>query len=68
MLVDLLHILLNPFRDKVKVSIRDVNDFIRNIPSFSPEDLPYIELISVDVESMYENLAQSLGTSGLRYF
>ena len=68
MLADLLNTLLNPFRDKVKARIKDVYDFIRNIPTFSSEDLPYIELISVDVKSMYENLTQSLGIPALKYF
>ena len=67
-LADLINTILNPFRDKVKSRIQDVYDFIRKIPSFAPEDLPYIEMISVDVKSMYENLTQSLGIPALRYF
>ena len=67
-LADLLNSLLNPFREKIKARLQDVHDFIRKIPSFAPEDLPYIELISVDVKSMYENLTQSLGIPALNYF
>ena len=52
----------------MKARLQDVHDFIRKIPAFAPEDLPYIELISVDVKSMYESLTQSLGIPALNYF
>lgn len=67
-LSDLLNKLLNPFREKVKSSLKDVFDFIRGIPKFSQEDLPFIEIISVDVIGMYENLNQNLGLPALRFF
>ena len=38
------------------------------MPVFKQEDLPYIELISVDVKSMYENLEENLGIPALRFF
>lgn len=67
-LADLVNTLLNPFREKVKSYLRDVYHFIGDIPSFAPEDLPFIEIICLDVKSMYENLAQSLGLPALRFF
>ena len=67
-LADLLNVLLKPFVDKVNSRVRDVFDFINKIPKFKTEDLPFIELISVDVKSMYENLEQNLGLPAMRYF
>ena len=68
MLEDLLNTLLNPFRSKVQSSLRDVFDLIRNIPKFTPEDLPFIEIVLVDVIAMYENLTQKLGLPALRFY
>ncbi|NQY54553.1 MAG: hypothetical protein HRT42_13390 [Campylobacteraceae bacterium] len=67
-LADLLNMLLGPFVDKVDSRVKDVFDFINKIPTFEREDLPFIELISVDVKSMYENLEQNLGIPALRYY
>ena len=67
-LADLLNTLLNPFRSKVKSSLKDTFDFIRRIPTFAPEDLPFIEIVLVDVKSMYESLTQKLGLPALRLF
>ena len=67
-LADLVNKLLDPFRDVVQSRVGDVYDFINKIPTFDQEDLPFIEIISVDVKSMYENLDQNLGLPALRYF
>ena len=67
-LADLLNILLKPFVSKVHSRVSDVFDFINKIPKFGLEDLPFIEMVSVDVKSMYENLEQNLGLPALRYF
>ena len=67
-LSDLLNILLQPFVDKVNSRVEDTFDFLLKIPSFELSDLPYIELISVDIISMYENLEQNLGLPALRYY
>ena len=67
-LANLVDCLLKPFLVNVKSRLKDVFDFISRIPVFAPEDLPFIEIISVDVMSMYENLDQSLGIPALRYF
>ena len=67
-LADLVDCLLKPFLVKVQSRLRDVFDFINKIPAFHPEDLSFIEIVSVDVKSMYENLDQSLGLPALRYY
>ena len=67
-LADFLNTILNPFRSKVCSSLRDVFDFIRSIPQFCPEDLPFVDIVSVDVISMYENLTQKLGLPALRFY
>ena len=67
-LADLADILLKPFLIFVKSRLRDVFDLIKRIPFFRPEDLPFIEIISVDVKSMYENLTKLLGLPALRYY
>ena len=68
MLAELVNTLLNPFRDKIKSSLKDVFHFKDKIPNFDAEDLPFIEIISVDVVSMYENLTKNLGLPALKYF
>ena len=67
-LADLVDVLLKPFLVKVHSRLKDVFDFISKIPAFDPRDLPFIEIISIDVKSMYENLDQSLGIPALRFF
>ena len=67
-LANLVDCLLKPFLVNVKSRLKDVYDFISRKPVFAPEDLPFIEIISVDVLSMYENLDQSLGIPALRCF
>ena len=67
-LADLVNTLLNPFRDKVPSRLRDVYHFRSTIPEFAPEDLAFIEIISVDIIGLYEHLEQSLGIPGTRYF
>ena len=67
-LADLINTLLNPFRAKVQSTLTDVYHFISLIPTFAPEDLPYIQIISVDVKAMYENLRKDLGLRGLRFY
>ena len=67
-LADMVNTLLEPFRSKVTSSLKDVYAFINNIPKFAPEDLPFIQIISVDVEKMYPSLDQKLGRPALRYF
>ena len=67
-LADFCNTLLNPFRDTVQSRLRDVFHFRSTIPKFEPEDLPFIEIVSVDIIGLYEHLEQSLGIPGLRYF
>ena len=63
-----MDVLLKPFLQFVKSRVRDVYDLIKKIPVFLPEDLPFIEIISVDVKGMYENLTKILGLPALRYY
>ena len=67
-LAELLNSLLNLFRDKVQSRLKDVYDFKSKIPKFTPQDIPFIEIVSLDVVSLYESLQQNLGLPGLRYF
>ena len=67
-LQELINELLKPFVTKVDSRVVDVLDFINRIPKFDPRDLPFIELISVDVKSMYDNLDKNLGLPALEYF
>ena len=67
-LADLMNTLLGPFVEKVDSRVRDVFDFIEKMPKFSSQDLPFIELISLDVKSMYESLEQNLGIPALIYY
>ena len=54
-----MDVLLKPFLQFVKSRVRDVYDLIKKIPVFLLEDLPFIEIISVDVKGMFENLTQN---------
>ena len=67
-LANLVDILLKPFVNKVQSRVRDVFDFINRIPVFDPEDLPFIEVISVDVKQMYPNLQKEVGLPAIKYF
>lgn len=64
----MINTILNPFREKVQSTLNDVFCFISFIPVFAPEDLPFIQIISVDIKSMYPNLCKDLGLRGLRFF
>ena len=67
-LASLTDTLLKPFICKVQSHIKDVFDFINKIPKFPPTDLPFIEIISVDIKQMYPNLEKEVGLPALRYF
>ena len=67
-LAEWVDIILKPFLGKVKSRVKDVFEFIRKIPAFSPDTLEHIELYSVDIKSMYPNLEQNLGLPALRHF
>ena len=67
-LASLVDALLKPFVCKVKSHIKDVFHFISKIPVFPLEDLPFIELISIDIKQMYPNLEKGVGIPGLNYF
>ena len=67
-LAEWVDIILKRFLCKVKSRVKDVFEFIRRNPVFSPETLEFVELISLDVKSMYPNLEQNLGLPALRYF
>ena len=67
-LAKLTDALLKPFITKVQSHIKDVFDFIGKIPTYSTEDLPFIELISVDIKQMYPSLEKEVGIPALKYF
>ena len=48
--------------------MQDVFEFIRKIPVFSPDDLPFIELWSVDVKDMYPSIEHTLGQEAIKYW
>ena len=67
-LASLVDVLLKPFLSKVHSRLRDVFEFINFIPIFDKKDIPFIEVISVDVKQMYPNLEKDVGLPALKYF
>ena len=67
-LASLVDALLKPFIVKVHSHVRDVFDFINKIPQFALEDLPFIEMISVDIKQMYPNLEKDVGLPAIKYY
>ena len=67
-LASLVDILLKPFLAKVKARVRDVFDFINKLPTFQPDDLPFIEMWSVDVKNMYPSIDHVLGLGAISYW
>ena len=63
-----MDILLKPFLAKVKARVRDVFDFINKLPTFQPDDLPFIEMWSVDVKNMYPSIDHVLGLGAISYW
>ena len=60
-LASLTDALLKPFICKVQSHIKDVFHFINKIPRFQAQDLPFIEIISVDIKQMYPSLVKEVG-------
>ena len=67
-LASLVDALLKPFLPKIQARVQDVFEFIRKIPVFSPDDLPFIELWSVDVKDMYPSIEHTLGQEAIKYW
>ena len=67
-LAALVEILLKPYLSKITARVRDVFDFINKIPNFTIEDLPFIEMWSVDVKDMYPSIEQELGLEAISYW
>ena len=67
-LASLVDALLKPFLQKIQARVKDVFDFIRKIPVFLPDDLPFIELWSVDVKDMYPSIEHTLGQESISFW
>ena len=67
-LASLVDILLKPFLPKIKARVRDVFDFINKLPRFATDDLPFIEMWSVDVKNMYPSIDHNLGLKAISYW
>ena len=65
---DLVEALFKPFICHVKSRVRDVTDFRNRIPQFEPADLPYIEMWSVDVANMYQNIEEPIGLESAEFW
>ena len=60
--------LLKPFVDLVKSRVRDVIDFLNRIPVFGTDDLPSIQMWSVDVKDMYQNIEHDIGLQAIEFW
>ena len=67
-LADLVDVLLKPFLGLVKSRVRDVTDFITRIPHFGVAEMPHIQMWSVDVKDMYQNIEHDLGLIAIEYW
>ena len=67
-LAALVDALLKPFLPKVTARVQDVFDFINKLPKIKPEDLPFIEMWSVDVKNMYPSIDHVLGLKAIAYW
>ena len=60
--------LLKPYVCLVKARVRDVTDFINRIPVFQTADLPSVQMWSVDVKDMYQNIEHDLGLQAIEFW
>ena len=67
-IANLVDKLLKPFVSLVKARVRDVNDFINRIPVFPTTTLPSIQMWSVDVKDMYQNIEHDLGLEAIEFW
>ena len=67
-LASLLNEILNPYVSKVKSVIRDSVNFINMLPVFKADDLPFIQMWTIDVKDMYPSIENKLGLRALRYW
>ena len=67
-IADMVDALLKPFVGLVKARVRDVTDFINRIPAFETTVLPTIQMWSVDVKDMYQNIEHGLGLKAIEFW
>ena len=67
-IANLVDMLLKPFVALVNARVRDAIDFINKIPSFDPTVLPRVQMWSVDVKDMYQNIEHSLGLKAVEFW
>ena len=67
-LADMLNTLLNPFVAEINSVVKNSVDFINKLPKFQPDDLPHIQMWSVDVKNMYPSIEHPLGMEALNYW
>ena len=67
-LANLVDLILKPYLNKVAAKVIDVFHFLRRMPIFSKQDLPFIEMWSVDVKEMYPSIDHNLGLESISYW
>ena len=63
-----MDVLLKPFVALVNARVRDAVDFVNKIPQFEPSDLPHVQMWSVDVLDMYQNIEHDLGLEAVEFW
>ena len=64
-LSNLIDILLRPYTKHVTSYLRDITDFLNNLPNTIPKDTI---LASFDIESLYSNIPHNLGLEAVKYW
>ena len=67
-LADLLDEILKPYLPLVNSRVQDVFQFIERIPKFGTNDMPFIQMWSVDIKDMYPSLHKDLGLEAVSYW
>ena len=67
-IANLVDVLLKPFVALVNARVRDAVDFVNKIPRFEPSVLPHIQMWSVDVQDMYQNIEHDLGLEAVEFW
>ena len=67
-IANLVDVLLKPFVGLIQARVRDAVDFVNKIPRYDPAVLPRIQMWSVDVQDMYQNIEHGLGLEAVEYW
>ena len=67
-LANLVDLLLKPYLTKIEAKVIDVFHFLRKMPTFEKDVLPFIEMWTVDVKDMYPSIDHNLGLKAINYW